>query len=245
MALELLQYGIATRAPFVVVTGEIGTGKTTLLRYLASRIPGDTVTAIVEHAHGGYSRLLRWVADGFALPAAEADDFAIERRVVDHVARQARFGRGVLLVVDEAQGLEGEALEQLRMLSNVNGSGRTEFQVMLVGQPALRERLRERALRQLAQRVAVDYHLEPLERDETAQYIRHRLRVAGAADEGLFDEPACEAVHEHTGGVPRLVNVMCDFALLYGYSSRAEHIGRELVEEVAQDRAQAIAQPDA
>ena len=245
MALELLSYGIVTRAPFVVVGGEIGTGKTTLIRCLSGRIPGDTLSACVEHAHGGYSRLLRWTAEAFALSSEDADDFAIERRVVEHVRRQARFGRGVLLVIDEAQGLTSEALEQLRMLSNVNGADRAEFQVVLVGQPALRERLREPGLRQLAQRVAVDYDLEPLDAGETRAYIRHRLRVAGAADDELFDDAACEAVHAHTGGVPRLVNLTCDFALLYAYSGGQPRIGRDTVEEVAQDRRNALAQPPA
>jgi type II secretory pathway predicted ATPase ExeA len=243
MALELLSYGITTRAPFVVISGEIGTGKTTLLRCLSGRIPGDTLTACVEHAHGGYSRLLRWIAEAFALSAEDADDFAIERRVIAHVRRQARFGRGVMLAIDEAQGLSSEALEQLRMLSNVNGSERTEFQVVLVGQPALRERLREPGLRQLAQRVAVDYDLEALDAGETRAYIRHRLRVAGAGDDGLFDDAACDAVHAHTGGVPRLVNLTCDFALLYAYSARQQRVSRDTVEEVAQDRKNALAQP--
>src|SRR5262249_54458568 len=155
---------------FVVISGEIGTGKTTLLRCLSAHIPGDTLTACVEHAHGGYSRLLRWIAEAFALSAEDADDFAIERRVIAHVRRQARFGRGVLLAIDEAQDLGSNALEQLRMLSNVNDSDHTEFQIMLANQPALRARLREPTLRQFAQHVAMDYDLETLDTGETKTY---------------------------------------------------------------------------
>lgn len=242
-ALELLQYGLATRAPFVVVSGEIGTGKTTLLRHLLARLGPGAAVASVAHAHGGYANLLRWVADAFGLPAAEADEFALEKGVLEHVSRQHRQGRSVVLVVDEAQGLTAGALEKLRLLSNVNAEGESPFQVLLAGQGGLRERLGEPGLAQLAQRVAVDYHLEPLEPDEIAPYVHHRLRVAGAAHDGLFEDAACAALHAHSGGVPRLVNLLCDFALVYGFSAQAHSIGRELVEEVARARAGAIARP--
>jgi type II secretory pathway predicted ATPase ExeA len=244
-ALDLLQYGLATRAPFIVVSGEIGTGKTTLLRHLLARIGANTSVASVSQAHGGYASLLRWVADAFSLPA-DGEEFALEKRVLAHVAQEHRRGRSVALVVDEAQGLTAAALEKLRLLSNVNADGESPFQVILAGQRGLRERLREPGLAQLAQRVVVDYHLGPLERDETAPYVRHRLRVAGAGRE-LFDEAACAVVHAHSGGVPRLVNLLCDFALVYGFAAQAPEIGRQLVEEVARDRAGAIAQaePDA
>jgi type II secretory pathway predicted ATPase ExeA len=242
LALELLHYGLATRAPFVVVTGEIGTGKTTLLRHLLGKLDASVAVASVARAHGGYANLLRWTADAFGLETAGADEFALEKRVLEHVEAQQRLGRAVALVVDEAQGLTAGALEKLRLLSNVDAGGEAPFQVVLAGQRGLRERLQEPGLAQLAQRVVVDYHLEPLERDELAPYVRHRLHVAGAA-ESLFDDEACEALHAHTGGVPRLVNLLCDFALLYGYSMRAPKIQRALVEEVARDRAGAVAQP--
>jgi general secretion pathway protein A len=157
------------------------------------------------------------------------------------VSRQHRLGRSVALVIDEAQGLTPGALEKLRLLSNVNQEGEAPFQVILVGQQGLRQRLAEPGLAQLAQRIVVDYHLEPLERDEIAPYVEHRLHVAGRHEPGLFDEPACAAVYEQSGGVPRLVNVICDFALLYGFSSRAQRIGRSLVDEVARDRSSAVA----
>jgi len=242
-ALELLHYGVATRAPFVVVSGEIGTGKTTLLRHLLSRLGPQHTVASVAHASGEYPNLLRWIADAFRVPA-QGEEFALEKAVLEHVSHEHRRGRAVALLIDEAQGLTLGALEKLRLLSNLNSEGEAPFQVILVGQRGLRERLSDPALVQLAQRVVVDYHLEPLERDETAPYVRHRLHVAGAADEALFDEDACEALFEHSGGVPRLVNVLCDFSLLYGYSLRAQSIGRELVEEVARDRAGALARPE-
>jgi len=243
VALDLLRYGLETRAPFIVVSGEIGTGKTMLLRHLLGRLGPGIAVASVAHAHGGYHNLLRWAADAFGVAAAEGEEFALEKRVLEHVSRQHRAGRSVVLVIDEAQGLTAGALEKLRLLSNVNGGSESPFQVLLAGQSGLRERLREPGLAQLAQRVAVDYHLEPLERDETGPYIRHRLRVAGSANDALFDDAACEAVHAHSGGVPRLVNLICDFALVYGFSAGAPTIGRELVEEVARDRAGAIARP--
>jgi type II secretory pathway predicted ATPase ExeA len=241
-ALDLLHYGVATHAPFIVVSGEIGTGKTTLLRHLLGRLGADTLVASVAQAHGGYASLLRRVADAFGL-RAEGDEFGVEKRVLARVAQEHRRGRPVVLVVDEAQGLTAGALEKLRLLSNVNAGGEAPLQVILAGQRGLRERLREPGLAQLAQRVVVDYHLGPLEQDETAPYVRHRLRVAGAERE-LFDEEACALVHAHSGGVPRLVNLLCDFALVYGYAAQAPAIGRELVEEVARDRAGAIARAE-
>src|SRR5262245_32539021 len=240
-ALELLQYGIATRAPFILVSGDIGTGKTTLLRHVVSRLDGELTVASVAHAHGGYANLVRWISDAMGLPVV-ADEFALEKQILEHISRQHRQGRAVALVIDEAQGLTAGALEKLRLLSNVNEENETPFQVVLVGQIGLRERLGEPGLAQLAQRVVVDYHLEPLERDETAPYIRHRLRVAGNTNDELFDNDACDALHQHSRGVPRLVNLLCDFALVYGFSARACSIGRELVEEVARDRSGAIAE---
>jgi type II secretory pathway predicted ATPase ExeA len=235
LALELLHYGLATRVPFVVVTGEIGTGKTTLIRHLLAGLEPGVAVASVARAHGGYENLLRWIADAFGLETAAADEFDLEKRVLGHMDALQRQGRDVALVIDEAQGLSAGALEKLRLLASA-------FQVLLVGQRGLRQRLQEPGLAQLAQRVAVDYHLEPLERDELAPYVRHRLRVAGGSED-LFDDEACEALHEHTRGVPRLVNLLCDFALLYGYSMRAPRIARGLVDEVARDRAGALAQP--
>lgn len=244
MALELLHYGLASRSPFVVVTGEIGTGKTTLLRHLLSRLGNGFAVASIAHAHGGYGNLLRWVADAFGVPAADVDEFTLEKRVLEHVSQQHRLGRSVALVIDEAQGLTAGALEKLRLLSNVNEDGEAPFQVLLVGQGGLRQRLREPGLAQLAQRVVVDYHLLPLGGDEVAPYVRHRLQVAGSANADLFEDAACEAVHAHSGGVPRLVNVLCDFSLVYGFSMQVARIDRSVVEEVARDRAGALARPE-
>src|SRR5262249_52486820 len=154
--------------------------------------PGQVV-ASVAHAHGEYANLLRWVADAFGI-GGSADEFALEKGVLEHVTAQHRLGRSVALVIDEAQGLTAGALEKLRPLSNINGEAEAPFQVVLGGQRGLRERLGDPALAQLAQRVVVDYHLEPLERDEVAPYVRHRLRVAGAAGDAIFDDDACERV---------------------------------------------------
>jgi CheY-like chemotaxis protein len=154
---------------------------------------------------------------------------------MDFLIEQYAANRRTILIVDEAQNMGPQALEELRMLSNINSEKDQVLQVILAGQPGLRENLRDPRLEQFAQRISVDYNLDPLSLDETREYIRHRLSIAGGSQD-IFADTACEAVFRYSGGIPRLVNLLCDTALVYGYAEKLTRIGAELVEDVANDK---------
>jgi type II secretory pathway predicted ATPase ExeA len=156
---------------------------------------------------------------------------------MDYIIDQYARGKRTVLIVDEAQNMAAETLEELRMLSNVNADKDQVLQVILVGQKELRETLRRPDLIQFAQRIAVDYHLDPLLAEETPEYIRHRLATAGG-DPELFEAEACARIHAASGGVPRLINLLCDTALVYGFAEQAARIGTELVEDVIREKQQ-------
>src|SRR3989344_6688388 len=156
---------------------------------------------------------------------------------MDFLIKQYAANRRSVLIIDEAQNMSPQALEELRMLSNVNSDKDQILQVILAGQPGLRDNLRDPRLEQFAQRIAVDFNLTPLNAEETREYIRHRLRIAGGSPD-MFDGEACEAVFRYSGGIPRLVNLLCDTALVYGYAEQIPRIGAQLVEDVARDKQQ-------
>jgi type II secretory pathway predicted ATPase ExeA len=236
-AYGLLEYGVLQQAGFVVITGDIGTGKTTLVRYLVDHLPADVQVGLITNTHRGLGGLLSWVLDAFGIGDPAAPHVVQYRALVDWLRDNAQSGRHALLIVDEAQNLDGDGLEELRTLSNLNDA-EPLLQVMLVGQPNLRSLLRRPELEQFAQRVVVDYHLQPLTREEARAYVEHRLRVAGATpDHPVFDAMALAFVHAYSRGVPRLINQLCDAALVYGYAARVPLIDAALVQEVARDRA--------
>lgn len=235
MALVLLEYGLMNQAGFTVISGGIGTGKTTLIRHLLNNLDRDTTVGLISNTHRSFGDLLQWIMLAFKLDDQGLDKVGRYRTFVDFMIREYAHNRRTVLIVDEAQNMAPETLEELRMLSNVNADKDQVLQVILVGQPGLRATLRRPDLEQFAQRIAVDYDLEPLEPHETRDYIRHRIEVAGG-DPGLFDEDACAAAHEAGRGVPRLVNLICDTALVYGYAEQTERISAALVREVARDK---------
>lgn len=235
MALVLLEYGLMNQAGFTVISGGIGTGKTTLIRHLLNNLDRDTTVGLISNTHRSFGDLLQWIMLAFNLDDQGLDKVGRYRAFVDFMIREYAHNRRTVLIVDEAQNMAPETLEELRMLSNVNADKDQVLQVILVGQPGLRDTLRRPDLEQFAQRIAVDYDLEPLNVEETRDYVRHRVEVAGG-DPGLFDDEACAAVHETSRGVPRLVNLVCDTALVYGYAEQAEHITAALVRDVARDK---------
>jgi general secretion pathway protein A len=235
MALVLLEYGLSNQTSFSVITGSIGTGKTTLIRQLLSQLGRDVTVGLISNTHRSFGELLQWVLLAFNLDYAGRDKVGMYQLLVDFLIGEYAKNRRTVLIIDEAQNMAPETLEELRMLSNINADKDQVLQIILVGQAGLRETLRRPDLEQFAQRIAVDYNLEPLDLDETRGYIRHRLQVAGG-DPELFDAAACEAVYRHSGGTPRLINLLCDTALVFGYAEQATQIHAPLVDDVVHEK---------
>lgn len=236
MAFDLLEYGLMNQAGFNVITGEIGTGKTTLIRHLLSQMGPDATVGLISNTHRSFGELLQWILFAFNLEYRGKEKVEMFQTFLDFLVEQYGQGRRTVLIVDEAQNMSPDTLEELRMLSNVNADKDQVLQVILVGQAELRDTLRLPELVQFAQRIAVDYHLEPLNQEETRTYIRHRISVAGGKDPALFDDAACDAVYEYSQGVPRLINLLCDTALVYGFAEQQPKINAQLVHDVAHDK---------
>lgn len=237
MALVLLEYGLTNQAGFSVVTGDIGTGKTTLIRHLLNQMGRDITVGLITNTHRSFGVLLQWVLMSLNLDHHGKDKVEMYETLVDFLIKEFAHRRRTMLIVDEAQNMSPEALEELRMLSNINADKNQVLQVILVGQPELRATLRRPDLEQFAQRIAVDYDLKPLNASETREYIRHRITVAGG-DPDLFEDGACEVIYQHSGGTPRLINLLADTALVYGYAEQVPHISRQLAADVAHDKVQ-------
>lgn len=234
-ALGLLEYGLGQAAGFCVVTGPIGTGKTTLIRHVLGRTGADMTVGLIANMHITAGGLLPRILLAFKLDTGvqiEIERLRIFSQFLENLAAEKRRA---VLIIDEAQNLPFESLEELRMLSNLNMDSPV-LQVILAGQPGLKTMLCRPELEQFAQRVVVDYALEPLDRPDTRRYIRHRILVAGAKGEDLFAEDACDAVHQYSNGVPRLINVLCETALVYGFAEQTPGISAQLVHDVADDR---------
>ena len=237
MALDLLIYALSNRAMFCVVSGDIGTGKTTLLRFLLSRHAPNTSVAMITGVNGTFVELLQWMLAEFGLDFRGLDKIGMQQALVNYLRREQARGQCMVLVIDEAQALSPEVLEELRLFSNVNAGRATLLQTILVGQPALREVLRRPEMLQFAQRVAVDYLLTPLDKEQTRAYIRHRLGIAGPGQEDLFTPEACDGIFGASGGIPRIVNLLCDMTLVYGYADQKPTIDADTVKEMLQDKA--------
>lgn len=234
-AYSILEYGIATRAPLTVVTGEIGAGKTTLIQRLLDSLDDDIIVGLISNAQGGRGDLLRWVLYALGIDAARDEDYiTMFKKFQDFVINGYANGQHVILVIDEAQNLSAEALEELRMFTNINSNKDELLQLVLVGQPELREIIASPTLVQFAQRVTASYHLRELDAKATKAYIRHRLKhVGGSGDE--FSSFAITQIFEETGGVPRLINKLCDLALVYAAVASRTVVGIDLIRELVAD----------
>lgn len=236
-AMTMLEYGIENQADICVISGEIGSGKTMLIQTLLRRMRRSVMPGVISNTHGSFGDLLDWVLRAFRIePRGAASPSEKYAALEKFLLAQNRRRRRTLLIVDEAQNLSMDQLEAVRVLSNINAQhGRQILQLLLVGQPELREILQRPELTQLAQRVAVDFHLSPMDVDDVAQYVEHRLKIAGAR-RMLFTPDAIQAIHAASRGVPRVVNILSDLALVYGYAEEKPMVNRAIVEEVVRDK---------
>ncbi|MCW9047595.1 MAG: AAA family ATPase [Gammaproteobacteria bacterium] len=234
-ALTLLEYGMMNQAGFSVICGDTGAGKTTLIRRLLSELGDDTRVGLITNTHQSFGELLNWVLMAFGLDGDGKSKAQMHQMFIDFLIEQYSVNKHTVLIVDEAQNMTADTLEELRMLSNINADKDQVLQVILAGQPALRETLRKPELMQFAQRIAVDYYLESLSIEETKSYIHHRLSVAGSSDQ-IFTDAACEAVFKYSRGTPRLINLLCDTALVYGFAEQKKVINEQLVHDVVREQ---------
>lgn len=235
IALSLLEYSLSGQAGFCVITGEIGSGKTTLVRAFLGRVNRDFSVGLISNTHQALRDIAAWVLTAFGQKPSGTNQAETYQELMAYLIAEYGAGRQCVLIVDEAQNLSIEALEELRLLSNINTGKDLLLQMVLVGQPELLEKLQRPELKQFAQRIAVSHHLTPLPFSDSRQYIEHRLKVAGREDE-LFTEMAMGAVQYFSGGVPRLINSICDMALVYAFADGVNKIDEELVFRVVSDR---------
>jgi general secretion pathway protein A len=235
-ALTMLEYALVEATGFALITGEVGCGKTTVVRHFLERADRNLNIGFITNAHPEFGPLLPWVMDSLGLEAGEAKPIDQYRRFVKYVRQAYDSGHRTVLVIDEAQNLGVRVLEELRVLSNLNAGKDLLLQTILIGQPELRAALQLPTLRQFAQRIAMEYHLQALQPDETSAYILHRLSVAGGSRE-LFAPETFDLIHQSTGGVPRLINIVCDTALVYGFADQIQRIDAEIIRSVISDRA--------
>jgi type II secretory pathway predicted ATPase ExeA len=240
MALTMLEYALESHAAFSLLTGDIGSGKTTLVRKILGQLDDEVVVGLITNTHGRFDSVYDWALSALNLCSTGNSDVAKYEALVEALVREYAKNRRTLLIFDEAQNLSVGVLEELRLLSNVNSEKDLVLQILLVGQPELRDTLARPELIQFAQRVSIDFHLRPLDAHEAQAYIRHRLAVAGG-EPSLFAPEAIALIHARTGGVPRLLNQLCDLALVYSYADRRQRIDADLIEQVIHDREGGVA----
>ncbi|MBW1644909.1 MAG: AAA family ATPase [Deltaproteobacteria bacterium] len=232
-----LEYAITENKGFGVITGEVGSGKTTLINYLLHKIPRELHVGLINQTDVDPEQFIRMICHEFDLEISDRSKSGMLQVFQDFLLRTYATGKRAVLIVDEAQNLPDRTIEELRMLSNLESEREHLIQIILVGQPELKEKLRRRNLRQFTQRVTVHAHLGNLEADDVKRYVCHRLRVAGAKEpEKIFTGEALSALHRHSRGVPRLINILCDTALVFGFADERRVIGPEVIEEVMASR---------
>jgi general secretion pathway protein A len=236
MAFTMLEFGIMNNAGFTVITGEIGSGKTTLVRHLLRKISPNMTVGLISNSPQGRQELLQWILMSIDQPF-DGEYPYLFKRLQDYLHGQYANGRRTILIIDEAQNLEPEALEHLRMISNINADKFQILQLILVGQPQLRDLLLAPKLHQFAQRISSDFHLRSLDERDVENYIAFRLQAVGSSCR-LFTKEACSLIAATSGGVPRMINVLCDAALVYGFANDKKIISDQLVQDVIADKQQ-------
>jgi general secretion pathway protein A len=230
-----LEYAILENKGFVVVTGEIGSGKTTLINYLLNKIANDLQVGLVNNTNIQPAEFLKMVCKEFECDSKTNDKAELIDIFSEYLIDQFAAGERVVLIIDEAQNLTNDTMEEIRMLSNIETEKHHLIQIILVGQPELKFKLQQGNLKQFAQRVTVHCHLKGLEKDEVAQYINHRLEVGGSQRMDLFDKETTEAIAVYSRGIPRLINVLCDSSLVYGFADELQTISKDVLENVYEE----------
>ena len=232
-AFNHILFGIRERKGFIQITGEVGAGKTTVCRAILGQLGPTVKTALILNPCLNSEQLVRAIVAELGLETFGLDRVGCLERLNDFLLEQAGEGNDVVLLIDEAQDLDTELLEQVRLLSNLETDQRKLLQIVLIGQPELRDKLNDRSLRQLRQRITVRYHLTPLSRPETERYILHRMQVAGGNGRPTFTRAALRGIHRYAEGIPRLINAVCDKALLYGFVNQTDRLtGRSIRQSV-------------
>jgi type II secretory pathway predicted ATPase ExeA len=235
-ALACLTYGIQSRKGFVLLTGEVGTGKTTLINKLLEWLRLQQVaTAFVFNSRMNVPQFLDYMMTDFGIPCETRSKSQILLRLYNWLLDRYRAGETAVLIVDEAQNLSDEVLEEIRMLTNLETFTEKLLQIVLVGQPELEQKLKQPQLRQLRQRLTLRAKTHPLSLEETKAYILQRLRIAGSNGQQVFDPEALLAVHRYSNGIPRVVNLVCEHCLVSAFVDQQKTIGPNVVETVARD----------
>lgn len=231
-ALSTLIYAIESRKGFVVITGDIGSGKTTVCRTLLNKLSASTQTALITNTHIGGKDLLSTVLDDFEVEYTHGSKARLLSQLNQYLIEQMRNDHNVVLIIDEAQNLKPAVLEEVRMLSNLETENEKLIQIIFMGQPELKKKLALPKLEQLRQRIAVYYHLTPLTEEDTLKYITHRLFIASETERKYFTDEALRMIYQFSKGVPRLINQICDSALLNGFIYEKGMIDEKLMQEV-------------
>lgn len=232
-ALTYLEYGLAENVGFILLTGEVGSGKTTLVQYILGGLDPAIEAAVIYNTNVNAEELLGLVLEEFEIPR-QADKPAMLSALNGFLVERYAHGGRAVLIVDEAQNLSQHALEEVRLLSNLQGADQSLLQIVLVGQPELAAMLKRPSLRQFSQRIAASYHLTGLDREEAGNYIAHRLATAGGSPE-LFTPAAVDLIFESSGGIPRSINLMCQAALVYGFAESAGRISQDIIRQIRED----------
>jgi putative secretion ATPase (PEP-CTERM system associated) len=234
-AITYLDYGIRERAGFILMTGEVGSGKTTIIKNIIKSLDTNVNTSKIFNTSVTTHQLLSLINDDFGLEIAGKDKIALFKDLYDFLIREFEAGRHCLLLIDEAQNLSPDCLEEVRMLSNLETENSKLLQIILVGQPELRKILAATEMRQLRQRISINCHITPLDREQTEAYILHRLERAGNRNAVTFTSDSFDIIQQHTRGIPRLINIMCDFLLLSAFVEETTSLSGEMVQEIAAD----------
>jgi general secretion pathway protein A len=234
-ALSHLLYGVSQRKGIIVITGEIGTGKTTLCRFFLNQLEKDIKTAFILNPHFSELQLLEAIIRDFGINTKYKSKLSFVWELNRFLLTESGRGNNVALIIDEAQNLKPNQLEQIRLLSNLETDKDKLIQIVLVGQPELNHRLRLYDLRQLQQRIMVRYHIAPLDRDEIKQYINHRLNIAGSVNRIKFTEEAFQEISDFSCGTPRLINIICDRALLAAFVLETSVIDANIINKCIEE----------